>query len=77
MPAKFHQKHAYATHKQNLSPRDLNVAEVVEQFHKEENSPTHRNGTFKIDKPFEDAIETILKVRPGTNPHKRQRKNGA
>ena len=42
----------------------LNVAKVVEDFQKAEQSPGHRNGTFKIDAPFERALDTILKSKP-------------
>lgn len=75
MLAKFHQKHAYATHKGNLSPKDLNVAEVVEQFEKEENSPAHHNGTFKIKATFEKALDVIVKAPHQPKP-KSVRKDG-
>jgi len=42
----------------------LNVAKVMEEFQKAEESSSHRNGTFKIDAPFEKALDTILKAKP-------------
>jgi hypothetical protein len=35
----------------------------MEDFQKAEESSSHRNGTFKIDKPFEEALDTILKAK--------------
>jgi len=43
----------------------FDVAKVMEEFQKSEESPLHRNGTFKIDAPFEKALDTILKAKPG------------
>jgi hypothetical protein len=42
----------------------LNVAKVMEEFKKAEESSSHRNGTFKIDAPFEKALDTILNAKP-------------
>jgi hypothetical protein len=42
----------------------LNIAKVMVEFQKAEESPSHRNGTFKIDAPFEKALDTILKANP-------------
>jgi len=42
----------------------LDVAKVMEDFQKAEESSSRRNGTFKIEKPFEEALETILKSKP-------------
>ena len=42
----------------------LDVGKVMEDFKKVEESSGHRNGTFKIEKPFEEALETILKSKP-------------
>jgi hypothetical protein len=43
--------------------RVLNVRKVVQEFQKAEESTAHRNGTFKIDAPFEQALKTILKTK--------------
>ena len=50
----------------------LDVAKVIEDFKKSEESSSHRNGTFKIEKPFEEALDTILKTKP--EPTKRKGK---
>ncbi|MGB7592039.1 MAG: hypothetical protein WBO19_12450 [Terriglobia bacterium] len=42
----------------------LDVARVMEDFQKSEESSSHRNGTFKIDVPFEEALKTIVKAKP-------------
>ncbi len=42
----------------------LDVAKVMEDFQKSEDSSSHRYGTFKIDKPFEEALDTVLRARP-------------
>jgi hypothetical protein len=42
----------------------LNVAKVLSEFRKAEKSSAHRQGTFKIKAPFEEALNTILKARP-------------
>lgn len=54
----------------------LDVVKVMEDFQKTEESSSHRNGTFKIDKPFEEALETILKSRPNSNRAWKEDKNG-
>jgi hypothetical protein len=43
---------------------DLNIAKVMADFQEVEDSPSHRKGTFKIDKPFDEALRTILKAKP-------------
>ena len=40
----------------------LDVAKVMEDFQKAEESSSHRNGTFKIEKPIDEALDTILKA---------------
>jgi hypothetical protein len=50
----------------------LNVAKVMEDFQKAEESSSHRNGTFKIDAPFDKALETILKSKPDPKGKKRK-----
>jgi hypothetical protein len=40
----------------------LNVAKVVEDFQKSEDSSSRRKGTLKIDAPLEKALDTILRV---------------
>ena len=42
----------------------LSVRKVLEQFDEVERSSAHRKGTFKIDMPFEDALQTVLKAKP-------------
>jgi hypothetical protein len=42
----------------------LNITKVLEDFQTAEESTAHRKGTFKIDKPFEEALGTILKAKP-------------
>lgn len=48
----------------NLKSNRLDVEKILEDFDKEEKSKSHRKGTFKIDKPFEEALDTILKAKP-------------
>jgi hypothetical protein len=43
---------------------NMDISYVIEQFNKSESSPAHRKGTFKIEAPFEKAVDTILKVKP-------------
>lgn len=50
----------------------LDVAKVMEDFQKAEESSSHRNGTFKIDAPFDKALETILKSKPDPKGKKRK-----
>jgi hypothetical protein len=38
----------------------LDVGKVIEDFQKAEESSAHRKGTFNIDKPFGEALDTIL-----------------
>jgi hypothetical protein len=53
----------------------LNVGAVLEEFEKvEKSSSTRRNGTFKINAPFEKALDTILKVKPEPIKPKTRRK---
>jgi hypothetical protein len=33
-----------------------------------------RNGTFKIEKPFDEALDAILKVKPAPRPAKTDKK---
>ena len=53
--------------------KDLDVKKVMQEFQKVEESMAHRNGTFKIDKPFEKALDTILKAKPEPNKAKAKR----
>jgi hypothetical protein len=53
--------------------KDLDVRRVLEEFQKAEELPPHRNGTFKIDAPFEDALKTILKAKTGPATPKSKR----
>ncbi|MGD0006962.1 MAG: hypothetical protein ABSE93_00240 [Terriglobia bacterium] len=43
----------------------LNVAKVMEDFQKAEESSSRRKGTFRIAAPFEQALKAILKAKPG------------
>ncbi|MGA9059649.1 MAG: hypothetical protein WB763_24430 [Terriglobia bacterium] len=43
----------------------LSIEKVLAEFQKPEESQAHRNGTFKIDAPFEQALKAILKAKPG------------
>jgi hypothetical protein len=45
-----------------LSER-LNVAKILNEFQKSEGALPHRKGTFRIDKPFEEALNTIVKTK--------------
>jgi hypothetical protein len=42
----------------------LNVRKVLEEFQEAESKKSHRRGTFKIDKPFEEALDSLLKAKP-------------
>ncbi len=42
----------------------LSLQKVLGDFRKTEESPAHRKGTFKIDARFEEALNTIPKVKP-------------
>jgi hypothetical protein len=50
--------------KRAIHKNDLNVQKVLREFQKSEESPPHHKGTFKIDKPFDEALNTILKAGP-------------
>jgi len=43
-------------------------------LHKAEVSTAHRNGTFKIEKSFDEALDTILKVKPAPKAAKTDKK---
>lgn len=51
----------------------LNIAKVMEEFQKAEDSPGHRHGTFKIDKQFDGTLDPILKSNPELQKSKRRR----
>ncbi len=55
------------------SANRLNVKKVLADFQKAEESSARRNGTFKIDAPFDDALKTILKAKP--EPNKRNHRS--
>jgi hypothetical protein len=42
----------------------LDVQKVMEDFQREEESSPRRKDAFKIDKPFEEALDTILNSKP-------------
>lgn len=52
--------------------RDLDVDKVLREFENDEKSNARRNGTFKIDAPFEKGLNTILKGKPEVKRHKKQ-----
>lgn len=51
----------------------ISVEKVLAEFHKAENSTAHRKGTFKIDAPFDDALNKILKAKPEPKHRKRNK----
>ncbi len=55
----------------------LNVQKVLADFQKVEESSSHRKGTFKITAPFEEALETILRVKPNPQRNQRRRKKAS
>ena len=49
----------------------LDVEKIMEDFQKaEEASSSHRNGTFKIGKPFDEALDTILRLTLPIGPYR-------
>jgi hypothetical protein len=48
----------------------LDVRKLLEEFQKAEESPARHNGTFKIDAPFENALDTIIKAKPDSKKAK-------
>lgn len=50
----------------------LDVNRVIKEFDKSEHSETHRRGTFKIEAPFDKALNTVLKSKA---PKKSKRPN--
>jgi len=42
----------------------LNIAKVLEDFQKSEQSPTHRKDAYKIEGSFEEAIKKIAQPKP-------------
>jgi hypothetical protein len=51
----------------------LDVAKVMEDFQKSEEASPRRNGTFKINKPFDEALGSILKAKPEPRGSKKHR----
>jgi hypothetical protein len=45
----------------------------MEDFQKVEQSSSHRNGTFKINAPFEKALDAILKAKPEVRRHRKRK----
>lgn len=43
---------------------NLNVSKVIKEFEKNEKSSAHRKGTFKIEAPFEKAVNALLQAKP-------------
>jgi hypothetical protein len=48
----------------------LNVTQAVKDFQREEKSSADRKETFKIEKPFDEDLNTILKAKPGRSERK-------
>jgi hypothetical protein len=42
----------------------LDVDKLMSEFQEAEKSTSHHKGTFKIEKPFDDALDTTLKSKP-------------
>ncbi len=42
----------------------LNIKKIAEEFERVEISSPRHKGTFKIDKPFEEAVTVVLKAKP-------------
>lgn len=53
---------------------ELNVKEIIQLAQKAEESKAHRKGTFKIEAPFDKALDSILKSKPHLMPKKQGRK---
>lgn len=52
--------------------KSLDVSKIVGELAQQEDSYAHRHGSFKIDAPFERALDTILKSKAeakGKKPH--------
>jgi hypothetical protein len=56
---------------QTRKTRNLNISKVLSDFTEYEKSPKGRKGTFKINKPFEEAIDAILRAKPTSVKSKR------
>ena len=54
----------------------LNVAKVMEDFKKSQDSSSHRSGILKIDAPFEKALDTILEAKPDPKKTKASHQGG-
>jgi hypothetical protein len=52
--------------KTGIRNEPLNVQKVLQEFEEAEREKTHRKGTFRIDRPFEEALDTLLRPRPKT-----------
>jgi len=50
--------------KKSSSDDTLDIVKIMEEFQKAEESPSGRTGTFKINKPFDEALDMILKTKP-------------
>lgn len=50
---------------------DLNIEKILTEFQEVENTRGHRKGTFKIDKSFNEALDTILKAKPESKASKK------
>jgi len=54
------------TRRKNVKPKasnTLNVEKLMDELQKEEATHTHRKGTFKVDKTFEEAIDTLRRTQ--------------
>jgi len=58
------------------SEGEIDIAKLMDDFQQAEKSSAHgRSGSFKIDVPLEQAVDTILKVKP--EPKKEKPKGGS
>jgi hypothetical protein len=43
--------------------KEIEIRKIVKEFERSESSKAHRKGTFKIEAPFEKALDTVLKSK--------------
>lgn len=61
-----------STARRRKNPK-LDVGKVLKEFQEYEESKGHRSGPFKIDAPFDEALKTILKAKPGSKKTRRKK----
>jgi len=57
--------------------KNINVKKIIDEFQKDEGTPSKRKGTFKINSRFEEAMKSILKAKPERTNRKRRKKHVA